>query len=165
MRPLLLALAAIMSAFTLSGCSPVQVGLVGVGVDRSGDPVLAMFSCEGPAETIRVESAPTTDGDEPVEWTEGLWLENPRPRSDDPASVSLVDPDPRWTVVAPGDGFEEGRTYNVRAWPAPDATLGAVEFTLGDLAAIGGGEVRFFDGEERIAPVDEFLEVGRDRCV
>jgi len=162
-----MALVTVFAALSLSACSLAQVGRVGVGVDRNGDPVLVMASCEGPARNIQVTSALTDTDDETPTWSNGLELSNPIPESSDPAAVSLVDPDPRWVATEPASEFRVDRVYSVRAWPTTEATLGAVDFTMTQLAEVGPGEVlRNSDDPEgyRIEPVADFIDSSLARC-
>jgi hypothetical protein len=166
MRPILLALASVLSLLTLSACQAERVGRLAAAVNADGEPVLVMASCEGPPYAIEVTETPLGQPD-PFEqvWEPTLELDNADPRFDDPAAISLVNPGERWTVTERSSDFEDGMLYEVWAWPAGDENLGSVQFDLERLAALGEGEVLYQDnGADHVVPVDEFMDLALGEC-
>ncbi|WP_026929353.1 hypothetical protein [Glycomyces tenuis] len=163
MRTLLITLLAVSAAAALAGCSPEDVGDVGVGVNAQGDPVLVMASCEGPADRIEISSASAAEpGPEGRNWATERELENPEPSYADPAAVSLAEPDPRWEDDGGRPvGFEDDRIYRVRALPEGAGTLGSVSFEMADLAGLEPGEVL---SDRGIASVSEFIDRAHEAC-
>lgn len=166
MRALLLAIVSALALASLSGCSAVQVGRLAVGVNTAGDPVLVMASCEGPPSAISISAADLGQTDPALqEWNTSLELDNPDRRLDDPAAIALTDPGDRWTVTAGGTVFEDGKLYEVWAWPASDENLGSVQFDLARISVLGEGEVLYQDGpDDRIVPVAEFIDFSLEAC-
>lgn len=168
MRALLIALTVALAAFGLSACVLPTVGEVAIGVDDAGGPVLVLASCEGPADFIRLESAPEAPEGTEQTWRVDMELTNRAPSNEDPAAVSLNAPDDRWDAVGVVDvaaGSDDGRFYRASAAPTTDANLGSVEFTTAELAEIGDGEVLYYDRDDRrIGPVSAFIETGLSNC-
>ncbi|MFG3341171.1 hypothetical protein [Glycomyces sp. NPDC048151] len=164
MRALLLALIAALALASLSGCQAARVGRLAVGVNAEDEPVLVMASCSGSPYAISVWQAAEPD---PAlqHQTELLRLENDDPRIDDPAAVSLSNPDDRWTEVERNGDFETGMYYEAMAWPDNDENLGFVRFDLARLNELGEDEVLYQDSQQNhVVPVAEFIDLALDEC-
>lgn len=120
---------------TLSGCTPRQTAVMGVGVDDDGAPVAYVVACTDSIDVISLT--------EPGKALLGEWG---APESiTDAASVRLSEPGPGWTVLSGGaPALTPGITYELSGWEdSRDAvTAMEVEFTVADLAALRPGEVR-----------------------
>ena len=119
----------------LSGCSPRETAVMGVGVDDDGTPVAYVVACRDSIDSVSLT--------EPGKALLGEWGA-PEPVTG-MASVRLQDGSPGWTVL--GDDapvLTPGVTYELSGWEnsAEHVTAVEVEFTVEDLAALGPGEVR-----------------------
>ena len=122
-------------AVALSGCTPRETAVMGVGVDDDGAPVAYVIACRDSIDLISLT--------EPGRALLGEW-EAPESITG-MASVRLGEPDPGWTVLSGGTAaLTSGTTYELSGWEdSRDAvTATEVEFTVEDLAALRPGEVR-----------------------
>ncbi|GAA2259761.1 hypothetical protein GCM10009853_010950 [Glycomyces scopariae] len=87
MRTLLRVAVLLLAAAALSSCSAEEVGLVGVGVDSTGGPVVAMTSCEGPATSMTLSSA---EAEPAASATATATATDPTPAATDRATESAI---------------------------------------------------------------------------
>ncbi|SDL72651.1 hypothetical protein SAMN05216298_4927 [Glycomyces sambucus] len=93
MRTLLRVAVLLLAAAALSSCSAEEVGLVGVGVDSAGGPVVAMTSCEGPATSMTLSSAvaePAASASASATATATATATDPTPAATDRATESAI---------------------------------------------------------------------------
>ena len=134
-RTTLVLAAACLTTAALTGCTPRQTAVMGVGVDDGGSPVAYVVACRDSIDFISLT--------QPGKALLGEWGA-PEPVTG-MASVRLRDGAPGWTVF--GDAapvLTPGVTYELSGWEDSREAVTAleVEFTAEDLAGLRPGEVR-----------------------
>jgi len=138
------------AVLTTSGCigSDTDInGVMGVGVDEGGRPVLVGEVCHG--VVVRVDVSGPNRGDQPNEQLADLTAEEPVTGS---FTLDPADPGAGWTgrPLALPLGPELHIAYASGGEEA-DSQLGQVTFTAADLAALRPGQVL---SERSDGPVD-----------
>src|SRR5450756_270366 len=108
-RPGRLLVAAVVCAValtTLTGCSPRQVAMLGVGVDADGSPIAYLKVCSDHIDTLAIVE---DDGGRVAEWAA------PR-RITDSASIHLLDGTPDWRVVTALPDLKPDTGYLLAGW-------------------------------------------------
>lgn len=133
-RTVLLITLAGAGALALSGCSPRETAVMGVGVDDGGAPVAYVVACSDSIDTISLTQPGTA--------LLGEWGAPEAVTAT--ASVPLSDGG-GWTVFSGGaPDLAPGEEYQLSGWEdsRDHVTAIDVEFTADDLAALEPGEVR-----------------------
>lgn len=143
----------------LTSCSPLQVAVLGVGVDDKGVPVAYIQVCRDYIDTV-VLFEPNLAGRR-AEWIADAPVEGS-------AAIRMGETNLGWTVVAEYPGIEDRQEYSLHAWSESSwdsfAAVG-VEFGTDDLADIAPGEVLYRTGWDSpgvpayaVTSVEDFAE-------
>ncbi|MEU3186027.1 hypothetical protein ABZ707_17765 [Streptomyces sp. NPDC006923] len=144
-RRLALATAVCAAAVTVQGCTVPTAGVTGISVTEDGRPLGVMVVCHDHMDVAELY----TDGDKPdaPSKTVGRWART------DPATGFTT-----WPLDEGGDGWTVERSSSGALAPHRVYTLfggtndnswsaASVDFTVGHLAALAPGQVRYYTGE------------------
>ncbi|MDX3850191.1 hypothetical protein [Streptomyces sp. AK02-01A] len=144
-RRLALATAVCAAAATAQGCTVPTAGVTGISVTEEGQPLGVLVVCHDHMDVAVLY----TDGDKPddLSKTVGRWSRT------DPVTGFTT-----WPLDTGGDGWTVERSSSGRLAPDKTYTLfggthdnswstASVDFTVGQLAALVPGEVRYYTGE------------------
>ncbi|KQY23327.1 hypothetical protein ASD16_12330 [Cellulomonas sp. Root485] len=147
----------VLLALTSTACSPLTVGVLGVGADGDGSPVAYLQVCDQHLDSVLLYS-PDVDGERGGEWTATTPVS-------DSAVLDLQDPGDGWTVRTALPDLLPGTSYSLHAWSSSRfSNVGAesVQFTADDLAALRPGDVRRREGD--VVVVESEADFAKHAC-